>query len=276
MKIKLVALFVLICVLFAGCGNSKDEQKTPSSSSSSAEETSETASVSAQQGSGLVPESSVVDKSYFDDAAFVGDSVSLKLNYYNASTGVFGNAKFFTSGSLGAANALWDISSESVHPSYQGTKTLIEDCVALSGAKKVFIMLGMNDIGLYGMEESIENYKELIGRILEKSPDVVIFVQSMTPITSNSSRANGSLNNDTIREYNGMLLEMCEEMGWYYLDVAEVLYDDNGALRQSYCSDAESMGMHFTNEGCQKWADYLKCHAINAEAYPDTTPEAVG
>lgn len=274
MKIKILALIMLFCVLFSSCAQSDD--KDNNSKNPAAEQTSEDTAVSAGQGSGLVPESSRVDRSYFDDAAFVGDSVSLKLNYYNASTSELGNAKFFTSGSLGAANALWDVSGESVHPSYQGTKMLIEDCIANSGAKKVFIMLGMNDIGLYTKEESIDNYKELIGRILDKSPDAVIFVQSMTPITANSNRSGKKLNNDTIREYNGMLLEMCEEKGWYYLDVASVMYDESGALKQSYCSDAEGMGMHFTNEGCQKWADYLKTHAIGAEAFPEKTPEAVG
>lgn len=271
MKIKILALIMLFCVLFSSCAQSAD--KDNNSKNSAAEQTSEDSVVSAQQGSGLVPESSRVDKSYFDDAAFVGDSVSLKLNYYNASTNELGNAKFFTSGSLGAANALWEVSGESVHPSYQGTKSLVEDCVSLSGAKKVFIMLGMNDIGLYSKEESIENYKELVGNILEKSPDAVIFIQSMTPITAGS---NSSLSNDSIREYNGMLLDMCEEMGWYYLDVASVLYNSDGSLEEAYCSDAESMGMHFTNEGCLKWIDYLKTHAINAEAYPEETPEAVG
>lgn len=274
MKIKILALIMLICVLFSSCAQGNDKENN--GKNPAAEQTSEDTAVSAGQGSGLVPESSRVDRSYFDDAAFVGDSVSLKLNYYNASTSELGNAKFFTSGSLGAANALWDVSGESVHPSYQGTKMLIEDCIANSGAKKVFIMLGMNDIGLYTKEESIDNYKELIGRILDKSPDAVIFVQSMTPITANSNRSGKKLNNDTIREYNGMLLEMCEENGWYYLDVASVMYDESGALKHSYCSDAEGMGMHFTNEGCQKWADYLKTHAINAEAFPEKTPEAVG
>lgn len=274
MKIKILALIMLFCVLFSSCAQSAD--KDNNSKNPAAEQTSEDSAASAQQGSGLVPESSRVDRSYFDDAAFVGDSVSLKLNYYNASTSELGNAKFFTSGSLGAANALWEVSGESVHPSYQGTKMLIEDCIANSGAKKVFIMLGMNDIGLYSKEESIENYKELVGRILKKSPDAVIFIQSMTPITANSNRSGKKLNNDSIREYNGMLLEMCEEMGWYYLDVASVMYDDNGALKVSYCSDADDMGMHFTNEGCQKWADYLKTHAINAQAFPEKTPEAVG
>lgn len=76
------------------------------------------------QGPGLVAESEKVDQSYFDDTAFVGDSVSLKLNYYNVSSGSLGKAQFFTAGSLGCANALWEVSDKSVHHSYQGEKML--------------------------------------------------------------------------------------------------------------------------------------------------------
>ena len=73
------------------------------------------------------------------------------------------------------------------------------------------------------------------------------------------------------------LLEMCKENGWYFLDVASVMYDDAGYLKDSYCSDLSSMGMHFTNEGCDAWVNYLKTHAINAEAFPVVeVPEAVG
>ncbi len=202
-----------------------------------------------------------VGENYFDDAAFVGDSVSLKLKYYCNSNGSLGNAKFFTAGSLGVANALWNVSDESVHPSYQGDKMLVEDCIAASGVKKVFIMFGMNDIGIYSMDASIANYKKLIARILEKNPDCQIFVQSMTPLTKDSTRADSKLNNENIKKYNGMLKNMCNENGWVFLDVASVMYDSDGKyLKDSYCSDKDSMGMHFTNEGCAAWVNYLKAN----------------
>lgn len=274
MKLKLITLILAICVLFSSCGKGDDKKN---------DDIIESASQSSEYEqnlpvSGKLPESSRVDSSYFDDAAFVGDSISLKLSYYQASTSALGKAQFFASGSLSAANALWDVSSKSVHPSYQGTKSKVEDCVAKSGAKKLFIMLGMNDIGVYGLESSIEHYKELIGLIIEKSPGIQVFVQSMTPMASSSTSQSSKLNNEKIKEYNTLLLEMCKENGWYYLDVASVMYDDSGSvLRESYCSDLSSMGMHFTNEGCEKWVDYLKTHAINAEAYPEKeVVEAVG
>lgn len=212
-------------------------------------------------GPALVPESSNVNSNYFDNVAFVGDSVSLKLSYYAASTGALGNAQFFTAGSLGCANALWEVSDESVHPSYQGTKMLIEDCVAYSGADTLYIMLGMNDIGLYGIDDTIDNYKTLLGKIVEKSPSIKIVVQSMTPMTDTSEILGESLNNENIKIYNSRLCDMCSENGWSFVDVASVMYDAQGvSLNRDYCSDPDGLGVHFTEAGCEAWIEYLSTH----------------
>jgi lysophospholipase L1-like esterase len=215
------------------------------------------------QGYGLVEKSKAVDKSYFNDAAFVGDSISLKLSQYQSSTSSLGKAKFFAAGSLSAANALWPVSSKSVHPRYNGVKTKVEDCIQKSGAKKVYIMLGMNDIGAYGLDKSIQNYKTLISRIKAKSPNVTIFIQSMTPLASTSRSSGRNLNNTNIKKYNEMLKKMCEENHWYFVDVGSVMYDSSGKyLNPSYCSDPNSMGMHFTTAGCKQWVNYLMTHTV--------------
>ncbi len=213
---------------------------------------------------GAVGESSPVDSSYFDDAAFIGDSVSLKLSYYAAATGDLGNAQFFASGSLGSANSLWEISDESVHPTYQGQKMLVEDCIFASGAKKVYVMLGMNDLGLYGLEDTLVNFETLMDRILEKCPDVKICVQSMTPMTETSYILGDSLNNPSINEYNRRLSEISTRRGWAFIDVASVMYDASGSeLNRDYCSDPDDMGVHFTEAGCAQWIEYLKTHAVS-------------
>lgn len=198
------------------------------------------------------------DASFFDDAVFIGDSVSVKLAAYQQETKCFGNATMCAASSLSAANSLWQVSDASVHPYYNGRKTLVEDCVKLSGKKKVFIMLGMNDIGLYGQETSIRNYKELVARIKAKSPDVDIYIQSMTLMTSISERADKNLNNTQIKAYNEKLKAMCNETGWHYLDIASATCDSTGSyLPIEYCSDPVYMGLHFSTAGCEKWVEYL-------------------
>ncbi len=214
-----------------------------------------------------LPETAQVPDSYFDDAVFIGDSVTLKLNYFvrdkrSEYPTLLGNAQFLTAGSLGSGNALREVSSDSLHPSYQGQKMAIEDAVAAMGAKKVYIMLGMNDVALYGVEESAENMMRLLARIASKSPGVQIFVQSATPRIEGDYN---KLNNDALFQYNLKLYEYCLQYssnGIYFVDVADVMRDEKGNLPLDYCSDATGMGLHFTDKACKIWIEYLYTHAL--------------
>jgi hypothetical protein len=70
---------------------------------------------------------------------------------------------------------------------------------------------------------------------------------------------------------------MCVEEGWNFVDVAGVMRDEKGNLPDAYCSDAPTMGMHFTNEACQVWVDYLLTHTgyvPQAEVEAETEVEA--
>lgn len=199
------------------------------------------------------------DLSYFDDVVFIGDSVSVMLQYYCASTKALGNAKFLCAGSLSATNALWPVSDQSVHPTYQGKKMLVEDGVAASGAKKVYIMLGINNIG-YGVTRARDDMVLLIDRILQKAPGCQIYIQSVTPMAETSTIVTNMLNNEKIKEYNNAMLTLCEENGWYFVNVSEVFRDENGFLPSEDCSDNYSMGIHFTNAAAEKWVNYLRTH----------------
>ena len=286
----LVSLFVGTTLLLCGCSSTNGEasslssrsesssstassSETPASSSSSA---SSEASSAADTPSSAVSSSSAasseapqnpVDSSYFDDAVFVGDSVTLKLKYYvmnqrKSDSDYLGKAEFLCSGSLGSANALWEVSDESVHPLYDGKKMLIEDAVAQLKAKKVYIMLGVNDIGLYGVEQSIQNFDTLCQNILKQSPEAQIFAQSVTPMVKGKELKD--LNNKNIETYDKKLKELCAEQGYHFIDVASVMRDKDGYLPLEYCSDpsgANSLGIHFTDAACQKWVDYLMNHA---------------
>ncbi len=213
----------------------------------------------------FVPYSERADASYFDDAVFIGDSVSLQLTYYNMATSCFGEATFLTSGSLSAGNALWSLDNpKSVHPTFRGQKVSLADGVAMSGKKKVYLMLGVNEIGWTGPEGSIDSLKAVVDTILAKSPDVMFYMQSVTPL----SYDRGSLNMKTVNEYNALLSELCRERGWYYLDVASVFRNETGYLIPEYCSDLHDMGIHFNNEACKIWAEYLYTHIPTAPATP--------
>ena len=199
-----------------------------------------------------------VDAKWFDDAVLVGDSVTLKLSYYCEShPEALGQAQFFCAGSLGYTNALWDIDREdAVHPYYKGATHLSEECAEQTGAKKVFVMLGMNDVGLYGADGALQSAKTLIANILKRTPDVLLYVQSTTPILQ--GHESGTFSNETIRTFNKSLEDYCKSTGYKYLDIHSQLVDEQGYLKPEYCSDPDSQGIHFTDEACQIWVDYLK------------------
>ncbi len=195
---------------------------------------------------------------YFDDSVFVGDSIMLGFrNYAMKRQDTFlSRMNFLAAGSFSANNALWDVGEKSVHPVYQGEQRQIWDSISMMGSKKVFIMLGMNDLNITGLEGSCEIYQELIGKIKESNPDVEIHIMSMTYILKGEDV--GKLENNAIREFNGMLREMAEGNGWGFVDVAEALADENGDLAAEYCSDGFA---HQNPEAYDVWVSVLRKYA---------------
>ena len=199
-----------------------------------------------------------VDAAWFDDAVFVGDSVTLKLSYYcEDHPEALSDTQFFCAGSLSYTNALWPLDDpDAVHPYYQGQTYLTEDCAKVTGAKKVFIMLGMNDIGLSGVDGAMENANTLIGNIKKNSPDVTFYIESVTPMIP--SAEGDVLNNTKIRELDERLEQFANENGYQYLDLYHALADEDGCLPLEYCGDPDGQGIHFTDEACELWVQYLK------------------
>lgn len=186
---------------------------------------------------------------FFDDAAFIGDSVSLKLQRYQASTGVFGSATFLTAGSYSVNHAV----NDTMLLSYRGQQMKPEDALAACGAKKVFILLGMNDIGLVGVDGSIENWAKFVQRIRAKNPDITIYIQSGTPIFTGGEK--GSLNNKNMDRYNEKLKAFAAANNCYYIDIATTMKDATGGLKAAYCSDSY---VHLTDAACVAWEQVLR------------------
>ncbi len=211
-----------------------------------------------EEGAVAVEENAEEIDAYFDDSVFVGDSIMLGFrNYAMKRQDTFlSRMGFLAAGSFSANNALWEVGGESVHPVFQGEQRQIWESISLMGSRRAFIMLGMNDLNITGLDGTCEIYEELIGKIKEANPEVEIHIMSMTYILKGKEA--GKLNNDTIREYNGMLKAMAEENGWGYVDVANALADGNGDLAEEYCSDGFA---HQNPEAYDVWVSVLREYA---------------
>ena len=123
-------------------------------------------------------------------------------------------------------------------------------------------MLGMNCIA-GGVDRASQDLVTLVDQILAKSPEAAIFIQSVTPMTAASPRADDALNNGTIQAFNERMRQICQEKQWYFVNVAEAVSDENGFLRSEFSGD-RAMGIHFNYDGAAAWADYLLTHVPQA------------
>lgn len=188
-----------------------------------------------------------VADSYFDDAAFIGDSRTQGLQLY---TGL-PNATFYATQGL-----MVDTFFSKKFVKAGGGKITILDAMKNQTFKKVYIMLGVNELGWAYEKVFIQKYGEVVDKVKELQPDAKIYVQSILPVTKAKSDGDAIYNNTKISRYNELIEQMCREKGVTYLHVADAVGLDNGALPAGSATD----GVHLNREYCYKWLDYLKTH----------------
>lgn len=199
-----------------------------------------------------VPESAEVENSYFDDAVFIGNSRTEGFKLYSG----LSNAQYYT-----AIGLMVDTIFTKPYATVDGEKTTIMEALKTAEFSKVYIMLGMNELGwVYGSVYQ-EYYGRIIDAIREINPDAVIYIQSILPVSAEKSKSDAVYNNARINEFNGLLRELAEEKQVYYVDVAQAVSDENGCLPEGASFD----GVHLTPDYCGKWRDYLKTHTVTVE-----------
>lgn len=131
--------------------------------------------------------------------------------------------------------------------------TLLQD-MANKNIKKVYIMLGVNELGWSYPQVFKAKYKELISEIRKVKPNCQIYVQSIIPMTKSKSDSDKIFNNTNVEKFNQLVQEVAEEEKVTYLDVKSVLVDKNGYLPEEASTD----GIHIDKKYCEKWLTYLK------------------
>lgn len=196
-----------------------------------------------------VPQSSPVDTHYFDDAVFIGDSRTEGLILY---TGL-SNATNLTHKGL-----MVDTVFTKQVINQNGQMVTVMDALKNTQFSKVYIMLGINEMGWPYPETFIEKYAAILDAIREINPEAIIYVQEIMPVSQNVSDTHSYINNDKINQFNQLIQQMAQEKEVYYLQVSQSVADSNGYLPQEAGSD----GIHLTPSYCQKWLDYLLSHTV--------------
>ena len=206
---------------------------------------------SAPELASTVPESERADSSYFDDAAFVGDSITNGIKSY----GLMNNTTVIANTGLNPSTILTDAKIN-----MGGTYVTALEALGMTQPAKIYVMQGSNGIAWFDLETFVDLYAQLIDSILEQHPDSVVYVQSILPVTQSYSDADNDISNAKIRQYDEAIRQMAIEKGVHYLNVAEALSDETGALPE----EASPLdGMHFGPTYYNKWFDYLKTHVAS-------------
>lgn len=200
---------------------------------------------------GQVPKSDPVENSYFDDAVFVGDSLTYGMTIYPNKLG-------FIYGVTGIS-----VSDALVKDKYtlkSGQMGTAVDAATERNPGKIYLMFGTNGINyMTNYTPIIEDYTILIQHIRQKCPDALIYVQSIPPVTEGYSAEHPLMRPKNIQEYNSLLKEMTEKENCYFLDSYSVLSTESGHLPQAYTSD---IGLHINNDAYDAMFNYIKSHTV--------------
>lgn len=211
-------------------------------------ETEETAEPEESEETVNEPKIYTADRSYFKDALFVGDSRTVGLYQY---------------GDLGEATVLAD-TGMSVYkllkkefPLSDGTKKTFEDLLAERQFQKIYLMLGINELG-YDFGQTVSKYRGMVEMIEDYQPEALIFIEANLHITEKKSAGADIYNNENINRFNEATKEIAEEKGLFYLDVNPLFDDENGSLSVEYTVDES----HVLGKYYKDWVDWILSNAV--------------
>lgn len=197
---------------------------------------------------GPVPESAPVEDTYFEDVVFLGDSRTEGFALYSGlGTGTY----FHAVGATVESVFTKDVETE------QGKMPLL-DALAEVDCGKIYVMLGINELGWSKTETFHDQYAKVIDRLREDHPDAEVVLQSILPVSEKQEAKGSYVNNERIAVYNEVIRELAEEKDCPYLDVEEAVVDEDGFLRADWNFD----GVHLNVAGCKAWLEYLRTHSV--------------
>ena len=248
--IIVVAVVVAVtAILMKFNGNTTEPSGSSSSASDSVSQPD--SSSSAPAAFAAVAESAAVDTSYFNDAVFVGDSLTVGLGNY----GILPAENIYADIGLNLDTIL---TKECIKGS-DGSMVTVLDALKLKKPSKVYIMLGSNGIAWITPENLAEKYSAFLAKVEEALPDATIYIESILPVTAAKQAGDARYSNEAIIEYNKLLFNLAEEKNLNYLDCHTAFKMTDGTLNTEY---AEQDGMHLKKAGYQQLLEFFKTHTV--------------
>lgn len=191
-------------------------------------------------------EFSTVDESYFDDALFIGDSRTVGLRNY---TDLSEHADFYCETSL----TIYKVLEENFDG--QGT---VEEALADHDYGKIYLMVGINELGRGTTEDFMAEYTKVVDRLHELEPEAKIFVQGVMHVTGDKDSSDAIFNNSNINARNNAIATLADNQQIFYIDVNEAVCDEEGNLISEYTFDQ----IHLLGVYCDLWKQFLLAHGV--------------
>ncbi len=188
------------------------------------------------------------DESYFDDAVFLGDSLTYGISSYD----ILKNAIVLAEPGITLEGAM--TTRLATFPG--GERATLVDAVSHYEPGKIYVMLGTNGFAFTSLDDFIKQYGEMLDTLIEQNPNAIIYVQSILPVCSFLTEQDSRYSNRTIDRFNDALLTLANEKGVHYLNVAERFKTSDGSMNPRYSSD----GMHISQGAYDYWIEYLLSH----------------
>lgn len=189
-----------------------------------------------------------VDRSYWDNTLFIGDSRTVGLAEY---------------ADLGSAD-VFAYSGMSVYKVFEkelsvngSEKQTLENLLLHRQYDKIYIMMGINELGYY-FEPTIERYQNMVDYIQKLQPNAIIFLEANLHVTQEKSSSDKIYNNAGINRINQAISDMADGCAKFYVDVNTLFDDGQGNLDASYTADDS----HVLGKYYAAWADWLLTKGI--------------
>lgn len=193
-----------------------------------------------------------VDDSYFDDAVFIGDSRTVGLHDY----GGLDQSDFYATVGMNIYDLWKDAFCE-----VNGKKVTLEEALRAKQYKKVYFQIGINEMGRGTLDGFMDEYQNAVEKFKTLQPDAIIYVQAIMHVTQKKSDSDPIFNNPGIDARNQRIQQLADGVRVFYIDVNEVVCDDQGGLKQELTFD----NLHLYGSKYNIWVDFLKTKGIETE-----------
>ena len=189
--------------------------------------------------------------SYFNDAIFIGDSRTLGISDYAG----LDEADFYCDSGMTVLKLL-----DAGGVTYQktGKKEDLNQVLQQKQYGKVYIMLGMNDLGYGTTDMYLERYRKIVEQIREWQPNAIIYVMANLHVSREKNNPETEFNNININDKNAASALLANGTDIFYLDVNPLFTDSEGFLNAELSFD----GVHLYAQHYDAWRKFLLEHAV--------------